>query len=134
MEVVRINMANINILNLIVVNFLKEESDIKSLDYSENLLKDDRTYLYAVLEDNDVIGYALGYLGYLYDIEVAEEHRKKGAGRMLMEKVKKDLKEDDVVELWLGTAVDNAGGQALFSKTGGIKSDETFNDFTFDLE
>ncbi len=44
------------------------------------------------------------------------------------------LKKDNVSELWLGTATDNKEGQALFTATGGVKSDETFNDFTYELK
>jgi hypothetical protein len=43
------------------------------------------------------------------------------------------LKTDNVSELWLGTATNNFAGQALFTKTGGIQSDETFNDFIYEL-
>jgi ribosomal protein S18 acetylase RimI-like enzyme len=69
----------------------------------------------------------------LYDIEVLEIYRGKGAGRLLIETMRSHLKSDGVNELWLGTAVDNIEGQALFSSTGGIKSGETFNDFTYEL-
>jgi ribosomal protein S18 acetylase RimI-like enzyme len=144
MKVVRINSGNKNVLKLLVDNFLREEPEDGNFNHLESLLTDARTYLYAAILENDVIGYALaykfpslyepGYLAYLYDIEVAEQHRRKGAGRMLMEKVKKDLKADAVTELWLGTAVDNVEGQTLFSRTGGIRSDEKFNDFTYELE
>jgi len=61
----------------------------------EKLLSDDRTYLFAVTLDENVIGYALAYrfpslyssdyLAYLYDIEVLPSHKRKGAGRFLME-------------------------------------------------
>ena len=74
-----------------------------------------------------------GYLAYLYDIEVMENQRRKGIGRLLMEYLLAHLKSIGVTELWLGTATDNQPGQALFSSTGGIKSAETFNDFTFEL-
>jgi ribosomal protein S18 acetylase RimI-like enzyme len=60
-------------------------------------------------------------------------HRRKGAGRLLINTLLTHLKSDGVTELWLGTATDNVGGQALFSSTGGIKSEETFYDFTYEL-
>ncbi|MEO7292162.1 MAG: GNAT family N-acetyltransferase, partial [Ginsengibacter sp.] len=63
-----------------------------------------------------------------------ETHRRKGAGRLLMETLLAHLKNDNVSERWLGTATDNLEGQALFSATGGIKSAETFNDFTYELK
>jgi ribosomal protein S18 acetylase RimI-like enzyme len=143
MDVVRINTENRGILKLVVDSFLNDNRRDGNFSHLESLLTDDRTYLYAALQDNDVIGYALayrfpslyepGYLAYLYDIEVAEKDRRKGAGRMIMEIVLRDLKADGITELWLGTAVDNVEGQALFSRTGGIRSDEAFNDFTYEL-
>jgi predicted acetyltransferase len=69
----------------------------------------------------------------LYGNEVFEIHRRKGAGRLLIKTMLEYLKYDGLSELWLGTATDNADGQALFSATGGIKSSETFNDFTYEL-
>ena len=70
----------------------------------------------------------------MYDIEVLQEHRKKGIGRKLMERLLEDLKKSGVTELWLGTATGNTSGQALFSKTGAEKSSETFNDYTYKLD
>lgn len=77
--------------------------------------------------------HSYGDLAYLYDIEVLESQRRKGLGRNLMNKVLSHLKSIGIIELWLGTATDNIAGQALFSSTGGIKSGETFNDFTYEL-
>ena len=45
----------------------------------------------------------------------------------------RQLEDDDVGELWLGTATDNPAGQALFTSTGACKSGETFNDFIYEL-
>lgn len=114
-----------------------------STDHVTNLLSDDRTYLFAVKQEDTIIGYALAYrfpslfdsdyLAYLYDIEVLHTHRRIGAGRLLMETLLQRLKADKVRELWLGTAIDNVAGQALFSRTGGIKSGETFNDYIYIL-
>ncbi len=131
------------IVNSIMDNLIEDSDEKPSAKHLEKLLTDDRTYLLAAVLDNKVIGYALAYrfpslyasdyLAYLYDIEVLEVYRRKGAGRLLMETLLTHLKSDGVSELWLGTATDNIEGQALFSATGGIKSGETFNDFTFEL-
>lgn len=109
----------------------------------EKALGDERSYLFLAVDDKQILGFCLAYrfpsiyysgnMAYLYDIDVLEEFWQQGIGTALMAHVKAALAQDDVVELWLGTATDNAGGQALFSKTGAEKSDETFNDFTYDL-
>jgi ribosomal protein S18 acetylase RimI-like enzyme len=143
LEVIKVNKDNTEILNFIVDNLIEYSAEKPSVGHLEKLLTDDRTYLFAAILDNDIIGYALAYkfpslyssnyLAYLYDIEVLEMYRRKGAGRLLIETLLAHLKSDGVTEFWLGTAVDNIEGQALFSSTGGIKSGETFNDFTYEL-
>jgi ribosomal protein S18 acetylase RimI-like enzyme len=146
MEVIRVGKNNVNTFTYILVNLI-DNSDRKAqlppLSYIEKFLDDDRTYLLAAIIDGIIIGYTLAYkfpslyacefLGYLYDIEVLPTHRRKGVGRLLVETLLSHLKRDGVKELWLGTAVDNAEGQALFRATGATKSDETFNDYTYYL-
>lgn len=107
------------------------------------LLDDNRSYLFAAIDGNSVLGYALAYrfpslyssdyLAYLYDIEVSATHRRKGIGKLLIEKILEHLRLDNVKELWLGTGIDNSEGQGLFSSTGAIKSEEVFNDYTYYL-
>lgn len=130
-------------ISFIVENLLEDVKEVPSQAHLAKLISDDRTYLFAVKQSEHIIGYALAYrfpslyasdyLAYLYDIEVLKSHRRIGAGRLLIKTICDQLKSDGVSELWLGTATDNKAGQALFSKTGGIKSKEIFNDFTFEL-
>ncbi|MEN9613677.1 MAG: hypothetical protein RLZZ628_4491 [Bacteroidota bacterium] len=143
MKVVQVRQTDSSIIHAIMDTLLNDAEEKPSINHLKKLLSDDRTYVLAALLDDVVIGYILAYrfpslyasnyLAYLYDIEVLAAHRKKGAGRLLMETLLHILKSDDVSELWLGTATDNLAGQALFSATGGIKSDETFNDFIYEL-
>lgn len=143
MIVQKVNNNDLKIIRFIV-EYLIDNNQRKPTDsHLEKLLSDNRTYLFAAFLDNQIIGYALAYkfpslhssdyLAYLYDIEVVVTHRRKGAGRLLIETLLDALKMDDVKELWLGTATNNAEGQALFTSTGGVKSKETFNDFTYEL-
>ena len=146
MEVIRVGKNDGDIFTYILVNLI-DNSDKKGglppTSYIEKFLDDDRTYLLAAIMDGAVIGYTLAYrfpslyavefLGYLYDIEVTPVHRRKGVGRLLVETLICRMKSDGVKELWLGTAVDNEEGHALFRTTGAIKSGETFNDYTYYL-
>jgi aminoglycoside 3-N-acetyltransferase I len=143
LQVVRVNKGDTVMLNVILDNLIEQSTSKPSTEHLETLLNDNRTYLFAATWDNDVVGYALAYkfpslyssdyLAYLYDIEVLEKHRKKGAGRLLIETMREHLKSDGVSELWLGTAVANIAGQALFSATGGMKSGETFIEYIYEL-
>ena len=146
MHIIKVSKADVEIINDILVNHI-DASDKKdvlpTLEHLQILLDDNRSYLFAAIEENSVRGYALayrfpslysaGYLAYLYDIEVSENYRRKGIGRLLIEKVLEHLRRDNVKELWLGTGVDNQEGQGLFSATGAIKSEEAFNDYTYYL-
>ena len=143
LNVIKVKNDDLSVVNSIMDNFIENIDEKPSVNHSRTFLSDDRTYLLAATWGSNVIGYALAYkypslyssdyLAYLYDIEVLETHRRKGAGRLLIKTLLTLLKSDGVNELWLGTATDNTEGQGLFSSTGGIKSGETFNDYTYKL-
>jgi ribosomal protein S18 acetylase RimI-like enzyme len=146
MNIIKVGKFDLAIINDILVNHI-DNSDKREVrptaDHLHTLLVDNRSYLFAAIEEDSVIGYALvyrfpslyspDYLAYLYDIEVSQLYRRNGVGRLLIEKVLEHLKADNVKELWLGTGIDNLEGQRLFSSTGAIKSEETFNDYTYYL-
>jgi ribosomal protein S18 acetylase RimI-like enzyme len=107
------------------------------------MTEDNRTYLFIALENGEPAGYSLAYRfpyfysakthAYLYDIEVAETHRRKGIGRRLIDAVLAALHADGCGEMWLGTATDNSEAQTLFGRTGAIKTGETFFDYTYSI-
>jgi ribosomal protein S18 acetylase RimI-like enzyme len=142
MHTQKLTISDLSTLRFIS-EYLIDGDEKPSFEHLSKLLEDDRTYIFAAIDDDTVIGYAVAYrfpslyetaqLAYLYDIEVVEAFRKKGAGKMLVNAVREKLKAEGVTEIWLGTGTDNAGGQALFAATGGKKSGETFNDFTYEL-
>ncbi len=144
MEVMRVGKNDLDVIKYIITNLIDDSNrkgELPATSYLEKLLTDDRTYLLAAMTDGIVVGFTLAYrfpslyaaefLAYLYDIEVLPFYRRKGIGRLLVKTLIEHLQPDGVRELWLGTAVDNAEGQGLFSSTGAVKSDETFNDYTY---
>ena len=146
MEIISLTKNDTDLLNDLLLNLFTdpEQADgTATIETLEKLFDSNNTYLLAAVVDHHVVGYALayrfpspysaGHLSYLYDIEVVPEHRKKGIGKLLINTLLKKLKEDNVKELWLGTAIDNVAGQKLFSTTGGERSDEIFTDYTYDL-
>lgn len=141
-QVLRLTYIDTSLIQNLIDDFLTSEES-PTVEHLTNTLQDDRTYLYVAKIDLQIIGYCLVYkfpsiysahnLAYLYDIEILKEFRQNGIGRALIIKLKEQLTKDNVSELWLGTATDNISGQALFAKTGAEKSNETFNDFTYEL-
>ena len=146
MNIIKVGKSDLEIINEILVNHIdtsnKKES-LPTLAHLHTLLDDNRSYLFAAIDENTVKGYALAYrfpslyssdyLAYLYDIEVSENHRRKGIGTLLIKTVLEHLRRDNVKELWLGTGIENQEGQALFSSTGAVKSQEVFTDYTYYL-
>lgn len=146
MNIIKVGKSDIEIINDILVNHIdvsNKKEALPTLAHLHTLLDDNRSYLFAAIDGNSVLGYALAYrfpslyssdyLAYLYDIEVSATHRRKGIGKLLIEKILEHLRLDNVKELWLGTGIDNSEGQGLFSSTGAIKSEEVFNDYTYYL-
>lgn len=146
MHITKVRKEDTRVINDILTHHIDDfnkQDERPSASHLEKLLDDDRSYLFAALSGNTVAGYALAYrfpslyaseyLAYLYDIEVAPAFRRQGIGRRLVEMVLAHLQTDGVKEVWLGTAVDNVEGQALFRATGAVKSAETFNDYTYYL-
>ncbi len=141
-QVLRLAFTDTSSIQNLIADFLAGEES-PTFEHLRNAIQDDRTYLYVAKTGHKIVGYCLVYkfpsiysthnLAYLYDIEVLQEYRRHGIGRALILKLKEQLANDNVNELWLGTSTDNKSGQALFSKTGAEKSDETFNDFTYEL-
>jgi ribosomal protein S18 acetylase RimI-like enzyme len=146
MNIIKVGRADVNVINDILIHHIDRsdrKGDLPTLTHLQALLDDNRSYLFAAVNEEFVVGYALAYrfpslytseyLAYLYDIEVSEDHRRKGIGTLLIKTVLEHLRIDNVKELWLGTGIGNQEGQALFSSTGAVKSQEVFNDYTYYL-
>jgi ribosomal protein S18 acetylase RimI-like enzyme len=146
MEIRKVKSSDHEVIHELLANHIdveENESRPPTFSHIQNLADDKRCYLFAAIHIDKVVGYALAYrfpslyalgdMAYLYDIDVIPEFRCRGIGRQLTENLITALKSDDVRELWVGTGVENKGGQALFSSTGAVKTAETFNDYTYYL-
>jgi ribosomal protein S18 acetylase RimI-like enzyme len=74
-------------------------------------------YAYAGLEGHDYMALR-GPAGALYDIVVDPKHRRRGAGRMLLDGVLAFLKERGAPRVVLSTAERNKPAQHLFASAG----------------
>lgn len=60
---------------------------------------------------------------FLYEIEVAETHRRRGIGKALIGRLFEICREKGIVEMFVGTERENAPARRLYASTGG-KADE----------
>ena len=60
---------------------------------------------------------------FLYEIEVAETHRRQGVGKALIERLMLICREKGIVEMFVGTEKENTPARRLYGSTGG-KADE----------
>jgi ribosomal protein S18 acetylase RimI-like enzyme len=63
--------------------------------------------------------------GYIYDIFVTEEHRRKGVGMKLMEQAEDYCRETGYHEMLLMVAINNQSAEQLYSKQG-FKADQMY--------
>ncbi|MCP4548068.1 MAG: GNAT family N-acetyltransferase, partial [bacterium] len=54
------------------------------------------------------------------DMEVAESHRRKGIGRALIGRLKEEVRDRDVMKMWVITERSNTAAVHLYESTGGL--------------
>ena len=69
---------------------------------------------------------------YVDEVDVAVDQRRKGAGSAIMEKLFEIGREAACIEVWLGTEVDNAAANGLYSRLAPTER-ETFVGYTWSL-
>lgn len=70
---------------------------------------------------------------YIDEIDVCADHRRKGAGKAIMQKLLDIARESDCEEVWLGTELDNHPANALYQS---LEPDaaEQFVGYTYELD
>ena len=128
-----------------IVSLIREFAEVENL-ISYCAVNEDRLYHamfakdaivegYAVSVDDILIAYALFYPGFssfrgelgfnLEDLYVREEHRGKGIGKMLLQKVAKSARDRGFVRLDLMVNSQNSAARAFYEKLGAsCNSDE----------
>jgi ribosomal protein S18 acetylase RimI-like enzyme len=123
------------------------EGRIASTHDIRSALADARCYLYLAFDAGaparKTVGLLSGYrfpdveaggeLVYLYDIEVAAEHRRKGAGRRLVSALVADCEADGVRLIWAGTERDNLAARRTFEATDAELEGERYVEYEWDL-
>ncbi len=93
-------------------------------------LDDKKNYLVVAEEGGKIIGILRGHYFprfdikkasiLLYEIDVHPEHRRKGIGTKLIEKLKDIAYEEKVPEIWVITNKSNTAAMQLYTSTGAI--------------
>ncbi len=106
------------------------------------LLTDDRAIVLAAFADQHPVGYLVAYrfpslsgerLAYLYDIEVKEDVRRRGAGAQMVSALKTICRQHGVESIWVGSSLANQAACALWRKTGGVRESDQYVEFTYEL-
>ena len=112
-----------------------ENQTFSSDEYVRKLLKRDDFHVIVALENGQLIGGLTAYEMqmfkrettemFLYEIEVAEEHRRKGIGKALIEYLKEICLEKGIIEMFVGTEKDNIAARKLYVSTGGETDEDS---------
>ena len=113
--------------------------DAQSLQYY--LLQQDTVFIACHDADGVLLGISSGRFLikpyekerwlYVDEVDVAVNHRKKGAGKAMMNKLFDMADDHDCEEVWLGTETDNEPAKALYRSLD-PEEEETFVGFTWE--
>ena len=95
----------------------------------------------ALTDDNEVMGRIYGNVLHrfeatdllLYEVDVAEEHQRKGAGHAMLEYLKGLCEKRGYAEMWVLTDVDNDAGNAVYKSAGGSLENSPANMYVFPI-
>jgi aminoglycoside 3-N-acetyltransferase I len=99
-----------------------------SLEYLERFLANPANYLIAAHVEGELAGFLLAYAlerlneeshkMFIYEVEVAEGHRRKGVGTALINFVRDIVRREKMVSAFLFTNYSNEGAVAFYKSTG----------------
>lgn len=137
-DIRRLSKDDKDILNQITNKF--KEAENVNMDFFDNPMNQ----LIAGLHDGEVIGFALAYklaridtkrfMMLLYEIEVLPEHRRKGAGKMMLDEIIQLAKDEACYKLFLMTNESNVPAMTMFEIHGGVRENRDDVLITFDLD
>jgi aminoglycoside 3-N-acetyltransferase I len=138
-EIKKLNPNQVELADQLIRMFGFEDEagsrQFSSPKYLRKMLKRDDFHVIVALENGNLVGGLTAYEMqmfksettemFLYEIEVAESHRKKGIGKALIEFLKQICVEKGVAVMFVGTEKDNFPARRLYASTGGDADEET---------
>lgn len=107
------------------------------------MLTDPRSIVIAAQVQTEPVGYLVAYsfpslsgerLAYLYDIEVAHLHRRRGVARAMVSELLSVCRQAGVESVWVGSSLTNHAACELWRATGAQREGDQYVEFTFELE
>jgi aminoglycoside 3-N-acetyltransferase I len=99
-----------------------------SAAYLSTFLSRAENVLIVALQNDQPVGYIVAYLldrvdrdqrmMFLYEIGVAESHRRRGFGKKLVAQLKSVCRMHDVMKMWVPTGRSNVAATRLYASTG----------------
>jgi ribosomal protein S18 acetylase RimI-like enzyme len=140
-EIMQIKRLNSHDAKLAKVTILSLKSNINQVTknnlsekYLAYFLSKDEHYLLVATEDSKPIGYILAYrlnrvdreqnMMFFYEIEVDQNHRRKGVGKALINFLKNICRQNNIMKMWVETNRSNIPAMKLYRSTGGIENKE----------
>jgi aminoglycoside 3-N-acetyltransferase I len=120
----------------------EDEDGVPASDRCRELLADPCFVAVAALEGGEPVGFIYGHVLaqmtrtalLIYSVDTTESHRRRGAGRAMIEALRRLSLERGYYEMWVLTSAANEPAMRLYQGCGGVR--ETFDDvmWVFPLE
>ncbi|WP_105614642.1 GNAT family N-acetyltransferase [Vallitalea okinawensis] len=130
MHIRELTLYDIDKVQLMIKDLGKDEA---SYDKIKRFLSEDEHHLIAALDQGKIIGFALAYelpridgkgnMLYVHEIDVAEEYRRQGIGKSLMDELNKLRINKNMCKMFLLVDPDNSPAIGLYETCNGLKSE-----------
>jgi len=133
MRIQRCNNSDIKLVIEAITKVKAEENHILLNEPAiNNFLTHENNYFLVAIENEYVVGYAIGYsqnridilndMMCLYEIGVLKKFRQQGIGRRLINELMDICQKINAIKMWVPTNKHNISACTLYEKTGGIAS------------
>jgi GNAT superfamily N-acetyltransferase len=104
---------------------------VPSEDDGRRLLEDTSVHVFAAVDDGEVVGFSYCHVlrrvdgatsVFLYELEVAEGHRRRGLGRALVDAARQVAEDVGAVRMWVQTDDDNVAAQRTYESAGASRA------------